>query len=161
MISGWAKSVLGAWRRPTLLVNLVNALLLALGCGNTESNPKKDEPAENVPVGSQCQRYPLSDYCATRTCPINQTEAEAAARNLCASAAGARWYRQATACGGAAVGGIRGYEFFDAAGELIGITFSSDIGSNGCGQDVPGMGKTTIYGKACALTGEATELCMP
>jgi hypothetical protein len=75
MISGWVNS--------------------ALGCGNTESNPKADEPAENVPVGSQCQRYPLSDYCATRTCPVNQTEAEAAARNLCASSAvGAHRYRK-------------------------------------------------------------------
>jgi hypothetical protein len=158
MIFGWAKSALAAWRRSPILVN---ALLLALGCGNTESNPEPDEPDENVPVGWQCQRYALSDYCAKSTCPDNQAEAEANAQKRCALSQAPSLYRQATACGGAAVGGFMGYQFFDAAGDLIGITFSSDIGSNGCGQDVPGRGKTTIYGNACALTGEATDLCMP
>lgn len=156
MSSCWARSLRAAWRRTPLLVS---ALLMALGCGNTERKPMDDEPVEEVAFGSECKRYPLSDYCATRTCPANQTEAEAEARKRCASGLSLHW--QATACGGAAVGNLTGYQFFDVAGNLIGVTFSSDIGSNGCGDGVPGYGKTTIHGTACALIGEPTDLCAP
>jgi hypothetical protein len=157
MISRWAESVLAARRRTRLLVS---ALLLALGCGNTESNPKTDEPAEDVPFGSECLRHQLSDYCAMRTCPANQMEAEAEAQNQCASGA-SDWYRQATACGGVGISTFMGYQFFDDAGDLTGVSLSLDIGSNGCGDGVPGFGKTIIYGTACALIGEPTDLCAP
>jgi len=67
-------------------------------------------------------------------------------------------YRQATTCGGTAIGNYSGYWFFDASDKLIGVTFSIDLGSNGCG-DALGFGKTTVYGKACTLEGEPTDVC--
>lgn len=153
MNSQWVRSASAAWSRP---LRLISVLLSTLACGHTERN----EPPEAVPLGRECNHYSLSEYCEGRTCPANEAEAQAEARRNCPNGAGGFvTYRQPTTCGGTALGGFAGYRFFDAEGSLLGVTVTLDVGSNGCGAGVPGMGKTMVYGEVCGLTGEPLDLC--
>jgi hypothetical protein len=159
MNSQWVRSASAAWSRP---LRLISALLLASACGQTERDEgtKSEDPPKAVAPGQECNHYSLSEYCESRICPANEAEAEdEALRNCPTGVGGFVTHRQPTTCGGTALGGFAGYRFFDAEGKLLGATVTLDVGSNGCGDGVPGMGKTMVYGEVCALTGEPVNLC--